>query len=171
LSVGTANTIFGNALAQKYLGDFSDEMATVGAVAAVVKCACEPEHANVASQSSVGVCLDDALCALDAFIFGNPCDCPPPPLPPPLPRVANCAATNAACVPWDDKNPVCRGRGRRNETGSCGGRVRHASVTIVGLPCRTSPRHLPSSAPGPDATSVGRPASGDRVFRIGGVHD
>ncbi|MDQ2078571.1 hypothetical protein RA307_00125 [Xanthobacteraceae bacterium Astr-EGSB] len=102
----TANTVFGNALAQKYFGDMSDQLAAVASAAEVVKCACETQHSNVASQDSVGVCLMDALCAMQEWVGFEACNCSPPP-----PKAANCAATNLACGKWNNPDPVCQGSG------------------------------------------------------------
>mgnify|MGYP007068603027 CR=1 FL=1 len=102
-----ANTVFGSDLAQKYLGDFSSELAAIGAAAAVVKCACGTEKTNVASENSFGACFKDALCAADEFIFGNQCECTPE-----APRVAACPAydpRNCQSVDYIQKlgDPTC----------------------------------------------------------------
>lgn len=102
----TAKTVFGNELAQKYLGDLSTELGAIGSAANVVKCACATQRSNEASEDSIGVCLIDALCTLQEWVGFEACYCSPPP-----PQIANCAATNVACGQWDNPNPVCQGSG------------------------------------------------------------
>ncbi|WP_141938300.1 hypothetical protein [Bradyrhizobium sp. UNPA324] len=104
--VSKLNTVFGNSTVQSVVGDVSSELASVGSLADVLKCACATEHSNAASENSIGVCLVDALCTLQEWVGFEACNCQPPP-----PKIANCAATNVACGQWNNPDPVCQGSG------------------------------------------------------------
>jgi hypothetical protein len=102
--VGTLKTVGGSSIGQSLLGEVADKLESVGAAAKVVKCACETEQSGSSANSSFGACVEDALCWLQAEIFGDPCQCTPPP-----PKLANCAATNVACGKWNNPDPLCQG--------------------------------------------------------------
>lgn len=104
--VSKLQTVFGSDTAKSIIGDYSGELAAVGSFADALKCACATEHSDVASENSVGVCLIDALCAMQEWVGFEACNCSPPPA-----KVGNCAATNAACGQWDNPDPVCQGSG------------------------------------------------------------
>ncbi len=151
--VGTLNTIFGNVIAEKVLGDLSAQLSSVGSAAKVVKCACETEQSTNSLGSGVGECIEDALCWA-----GIQCDCKRPP-----PQTATCASIDVKKCKEDHDysgiwNPACIPNGSIANCNpnwqQCGYAGYGPSVAKVESPEGTLAVQLPPTAEGTGCDAV-----------------
>lgn len=101
--VATANTIFGNQISQKLLGDLSDQLAAIGSAVKVVECSCETEQSTSSMSVDLGKCFEDVMCG----VFKVGCNCTRPP-----PQTANCTSIDVKKCKEDHSysgiwNPAC----------------------------------------------------------------